>query len=173
MLLTDYLQNHEPKVICVDFDDTLVTWFGCLHDGEVFEWDKEHLMTEDWYQRHTDRYAFNPYIRSFLDTYKNRCQALYVVSWRETNISLPSLERVIEDYYDYNYFRKILITGTREGKVSLLKSIALSHEIAFDELLLIDDHPHTTHEAKEAGFAATTPQAIMHYVRHYVERTPR
>ena len=171
MLLHEYLKQEIPRIIIADFDDTLIDWLDIdSHNADAVTWDKQHLITEDWYDKHRDRFRPNKDMQEFFAMWSNKVNTCYVLSWRDTNISLPSLEKIVEEFYP-NIFRKVLISGTREAKVDVLKSIEQAHDVSFSEILLIDDHPETRHEIRALGCKACSPGAIRHFLEEYVPDT--
>lgn len=164
MLLKEYLDRKWPRIIVADFDDTLIHWLDIDNqNADALTWDKQNIITQDWYNKHSDRYRVNKDMQKFMSLWRDEVEACYVLSWRDTSISLSSLTKLIDELYP-KMFDDVLIAGTREAKIDVLTSLATAYSYSPHQILLIDDHPTTISECRKAGFKACNPGAIKCYL---------
>lgn len=149
------------KVVLFDYDDTL-----CIHDNFLTErrsseewWDSCFRDNGEWY---TDEYqckASKQMDRFALDIQKLGIP-MHILTWSNTNMHEFARRRFLQINYEAN-FDRIFIVGERHIKVKLAEQLCRHMGISKYELLLVDDHPMTREEFKDAGFQVTSPSSVM------------
>ena len=149
------------KVAFFDYDDTL-----CIH--RVFEsgWRGDDLYIRALVLNDEDWYINCKYCRpsSAVDKFAQLLEQNGIVNnvltWSECNM----LEAARRKFLEVNYeavFNKIYIVGNREDKVKLISDFAVVLGLRREQILLIDDHPTTRGEFREAGFKTISVSEIM------------
>lgn len=151
----DYFMKF--RMVFVDFDDTL-----CIHRH-----DKEYYPSDTTFaircilgtQNFCDSIP-NKKLGQLLKEIADKGIKVYGLGWTTNNLHSEVKQQYIDVHFP-DTFQKFIGAGTREGKLDVINSFASAYGISSDQILLIDDHPSTLMEVREAGYYAMTPIEIM------------
>lgn len=150
------------KLIVLDYDDTLCIH---IHNGVTrpSEQDWDNLTKEAKENTYLDLVPCvpNKALKLFLDTYFEKTEK-HLLTWANTKRLIPARKAFIKKYYDTEYFTKYEIAHTREAKLKYLLAVAEYRDLDKNEILLIEDHPSTLDEARDAGFMAISTAEITY-----------
>lgn len=150
------------KLIVLDYDDTLCIH---LHNGVTrpSEQDWDDLTKEAKENTYLDLVPCGPNkaLKLFLDTYFEHTEK-HLLTWSNTKRLILARKAFIEKYYDTEHFTKYEAVPTREDKVHYLFLMAAYKGLCKNEILLIEDHPSTLNEARNAGFMAISTAEISY-----------
>lgn len=156
------LDLNNIKLIVLDYDDTLCIH---LHNGVIrpSEQDWDDLTKEAKENTYLDLVPCGPNkaLKLFLDTYFEKTEK-HLLTWADTKRLIPARKAFIEKYYDTEHFTKYEVVPDRQDKLRYLFAIAEYRGLGKNEILLVEDHPSTLIEARNAGFMVISTAEITY-----------
>ena len=158
------------KLVFVDYDDTL-----CIHRHV----DIEPPSHEDWVKAQVNgdimqyissQFDYSPAVKFYINTLFKQGAELYVLTWDNINALYMARKKFLSLYYGKDTFKDVIITNQRYTKVDIAKDYARIKGITPDKVLMIDDHPDTRFEFKQAGFSTVSVSELsMMYEQRLLE----
>ena len=156
------LDLNNIKLIVLDYDDTLCIH---IHNGVArpSEQDWDTLTQEAKENTYTDLVPCvpNKALKLFLDTYFANTEK-QLLTWAHNKRLMPARIAFIKKYYDTEHFTKYESVPIRAAKLDYLLAAVKYRNLDNREILLIEDHPHTLNEARDAGFMAISTVEITY-----------
>lgn len=147
------------RFILCDYDDT-----ACVHihidTARPTQKEWENLSSEDKADTYINIVPCkpNPALAWFLNKYFHETEK-QILTWAYSYRLIEARKRFVDLHYP-NEFSEIVVLKSREEKVKYMEALAKSYGFSRDEVLIIEDHPDTLHEAKIAGFQGLTTAEI-------------
>lgn len=151
---------NEVQVALVDFDDTL-----CIHKHigvnrrTKKEWDAATFeRDEDWYMD-TTQCTYSPFLKYLLKKLNHLGTQCYGLTWSLSNGLYTARNKFVNHYYP-NMLSEIFIVNERAAKVEFAKKLCETYGFSERNILIIEDHPDTQAEFREAGMLALSMSEI-------------
>lgn len=166
MQFTGYkLDLSRIKLVFCDFDDTI-----CIHLSNNINRPTEKQWNEARGEGYRDIYTEtfkdiivpNEFLHKWLLTYVTDAEK-YLLSWTEPCFLGAKFHYAVEKFSDVHFSGAYCSPNARE-KVEILKQIASVRGFAYNELLLIDDHPTVIEIARSEGFSAISTIEVAYMV---------
>ena len=153
------------RAVFVDFDDTLcVHLTDRNHFDDYDEWLRAMITSDLRFYLNKEKYAVQEEVRDFCKKLKEKGALCAVITWNSSNIVYKPKKNFVDTYCP-GLFDNLYITGSREGKLKLIENYCKIYDLKPYEVLVIDDHPETGNEMRNAGFSHLTPLAIVTLMR--------
>lgn len=148
------------KVVFADFDNTVCVHLNPHRDINLDTAWRNAMYTgnEDWYLEE-DLYRVQDNVRAFLTMCKYCGASIYGLSQHESNIVYKAKRKFL-DVKLPDVFDELYLTARRCDKVEFIKAWCSAFEISLSDVLMLDDHPETLYEARNAGINAISPITI-------------
>lgn len=150
------------KLVVLDFDDTLCIH---LHKGYVrpsdADWDALIKYNND--DTYIDRVPCGPNkpLRKFLNKYFNDTDKM-MLTWASSDALIRARIKFIKKYYKTDHFIDYAYVPNRNDKIEYLRMLRFGMTLLPHEILVIEDHPSTLNEARDAGFMALSTAEITY-----------
>ncbi|MBQ2882602.1 MAG: hypothetical protein IJE43_02345 [Alphaproteobacteria bacterium] len=154
---------NEIQVALFDFDDTL-----CIHKHigvnrrTKKEWyEATFERDEDWYMDKT-LCTYSPCLKYLLEKLNNSGTQCYGLTWSFSNGLYNARMKFVNHYYP-NMLSDIFIVNSREAKVEFAKRLCETYGFSESNVLIVEDHPDTQMEFREAGMQALSMSEVCNH----------
>lgn len=168
MNLSDYLNRGTCQCIVAEFDNTLFGWYDVLDEESMprsTEMTFDFLTGMNWYAHNEDTCIPVQYMQEFMTYMRPKIQRAFCLSCSDWSAPYSPMTKQIIKHYK-GLFDNVLFAGTREAKVDVLDRLSKTFGYSHNQILLVDSHPLTCSEAREAGFATIAPVGIYLFVEN-------
>lgn len=163
MDILEYISSGKLKCVCYDFDDTIVGWTE-VRNRKASVFDENCLEKKNWYVSHRDCYEPIDFMKKFLKIMHPRTERMFCISWIDWSGPYWMKKEIVEEILGNDLCDDLLAAGTREMKVEILKKLCKCYGYKPENILLVDDHPDTCVDAREAGFCTISPIGVYAYL---------
>lgn len=156
----DYIIKNK-KVIFFDFDDTLCIHLRLmLNDDTHKAWQAAMFEQDKGFYLNSKSHVAPKKMVSFVNKVRDAGIECFCLTWSSDNRVVTPKTEFLKHHYG-SCIENLYAAGSREYKLKLVMEYCAHYGISLDDVLLVDDHPNTLNEFRNAGIECISPVAIL------------